>query len=66
MSSTSKDRLAQIKASLDSVFTNAHKDDRPELIQELRDYLSLQNAAGKRLAYDTKRSPGDSTQNHLA
>ena len=47
MSSTSKERLAEITAKLDTTFTNAHQDDRPELIKALRDYLSLQVSAAR-------------------
>lgn len=64
MSSTSKDRLTQVKDSLDSLFSNAHPSDREDLIKDLRSYLSLQNAAGKHSGYDRKASPGDSTQDH--
>lgn len=64
MPTTFKDRLSLIKASLDGIFASARPDEKTEVIKELRDYLSLQNSTVNRLAYDTKRSPGDSTQPH--
>lgn len=52
MSNTAKTRLQIVLTSLDSLFATAHADDRPELVKELRDYLSLQNSAARRPAYD--------------
>lgn len=52
MSSQTKERLSLIKTSLDSLFATAPASDRPELVKDLRDYLSLQNSASKRPTYD--------------
>lgn len=52
MSSTIKERLAAIKTSLDSLFVSANANEKPELVKELRDYLSRQNSAAKRPSYD--------------
>ena len=56
MSSTSKARLSTVKDSLDSMFANAHPDDRQELVKDLREYLSAQASAAKRPGYDHKHS----------
>ncbi len=56
MSSTSKDRLQTVYGVLDLLFANAHVNDRPELVKELREYLSRQNSATKCPAYDPKHS----------
>lgn len=55
MSSTSKARLQALFEKLDHAFANAHADDRPELIKELRGYLSRQNTADSR-PYDKHHS----------
>ena len=56
MSNTAKTRLQVVLTSLDSLFATAHTDDRPELVKELRDYLSRQNAAHNRPGYDAHRN----------
>lgn len=45
MSSTSKTRLQSVLGVHDLMFANAHINDRPELVKELREYLSRQNSA---------------------
>lgn len=46
MSSTSKARLQTVYGVLDLLFANAHRDDRPALVKELREYISRQNKGG--------------------
>lgn len=52
MSSTVKDQLSTIKAKLDVLFANTNAAERPEVIKELRDYLSRTNSTSRALAYD--------------
>lgn len=52
MSSTSKQRLNEVKEKLDHPFANCHSDDRLELVTDLREYLSNQRSAAKRPACD--------------
>lgn len=52
MSSTSKERLQSVFGVLDTLFANAHAHDRPELVKDLREYISRQNSAAKQPAYD--------------
>lgn len=56
MSNTAKTRLQVVLTSLDSLFATVHTDDRPELVKELRDYLSRQNSAHSRPVYDPHRN----------
>lgn len=62
MSNTAKTRLQVVLTSLYSLFATVHTDDRPELVKELRDYLTLQNAACKAPGYGnhTNRATGAS------
>jgi hypothetical protein len=69
MSGTSAQRLQQIKGQLDTLFANAHRDDKPELIADLRGYLSQHNSALRAPQYDAKHQnaatvPGRSEARH--
>lgn len=52
MSSTAKTRLQETLTTLDELFAKVHPQDRPELVKELRGYLSRQNSAAHRPGYD--------------
>jgi hypothetical protein len=52
MSSTIKSQLSAIKAKLDLLFANANATERPEVIKDLRDYLSRTNSTSRAPAYD--------------
>ncbi len=56
MSGTSSQRLQALKGQLDHLFANAHPADRPDLIQELRGYLSGLSSALRSAVYDPKHS----------
>lgn len=62
MSSTSKERLQQAYPLLDALFAKAHPDDRPELVKELRGYLSRQLSAVNRPGYDKHSNIATSTE----
>lgn len=63
MSSTSKTRLQSVLGVLDLMFANAHINDRPELVKELREYLSRQNSAAKQPGYDNHATLATTTIN---
>lgn len=54
MSSTIKERLSAAKEKLDLLFASTNASERAAVVKDLRDYLSLQNSAAKRPAYDSK------------
>lgn len=59
MSSTSKARLQDLLKQLDTLFTNAHPSDVPELVEELREDLRRRNSAAKRPGYDRHTTGSD-------
>lgn len=52
MSTTIKQRLAESKERLDSLFAGANATERTEIIKDLRDYLSRVNSAAREPGYD--------------
>lgn len=52
MSSTVKEQLAAVKSKLDVLFANTTAAERPDVVKELRDYLSRTNSAAREPGYD--------------
>lgn len=52
MSSTVKAQLSAMKDKLDVLFANTTASERPDVIKDLRDYLSLQASGARRPGYD--------------
>ena len=62
MSSTTKDRLALVKTSLDSLFASTTSADVEDLVKDLRDYLTLKRSAAARGTYDPKTNRAIDTE----
>lgn len=51
MSSTVKQQLSEVKSKLDVLFANTTNAERPDVVKDLRDYLSRTNSTARAPSY---------------